>query len=1029
MSLREISEKIIDLTNGGLDIITEFYPQANTRNNFRIREDDQNPSASLYKRTSEDRYRLNDFGGNMKSQDCFGVWMSHHNCDYWEAIIAIARKLQSERGVQLLNEKTNVYKFDYREWKIENRKIEGLPVELNTDGYFYKVRPFTEDDFKIFGPEITRKTTEGKIETLPLITEDICNRVGLVALEEFYRTNKEETKVMMFRENETFPIYAFINENNGKEWLKIYMPKGKKSLQPDGKDFRFQHLGSKQANFIYGLEEIRKSYNENCEKAAERYEEELVDMKENPDAYSTEDVLKLKDSIAKNQFQFERICIATGGSDGLNLMALGELVIWKNSETDHLSQDIMDELFKMAKEVVNIPDLDSTGKHKGRDFALEFIDAKTFWIDDFTDRAYVKDFKDYVTTLKHLPYSKLVKEVKKNIELSMPAKFWVESFNEKTRKTTYTFNKVFGNYFLRLNGFLRIDDDSRKDGYYFAKINGHIVEELKNTQPIKDFFKNFLLSRQKKVGKRIIPFDLINTMINNGRMTDSDLASLHNRNLDFTDYDSQSQYLFFTDKIWKISRNGTHEVRNFKNYVLKSQLIDELIYNGTGRKINTRLLKIDENGFKEGEKDQYGNPIPEKKPYFNITSQGEDLYGIHVIKKDCDIFNFLIQTSRVHWEAEKAEWVKRGHKEEDFLEKTKFQIRSPYLTEEQNQEQESHLVNKIFTIGYTGHRFKDSSRPWVPWGVDNAVSEDKVAEGGSGKGLFYSMFSFIMNVFVVNGKSEFDKDRFWLENVNKHTDLIFIDDVKRFFSMEFLYQITTGNMEKDTKNVSKETINKKDSPKVAVASNYALRDMNGSSIRRRLLISFSDMYHSKNEMREERNPTHDFGYNLYEDWDDKQWFSFINFIAQCISFYLGMARKIEAPDNNIMRRSWLTEMGEEFREWADVYFVENAEREIPKFHAEDAAKAYAKDKNYVFLAKMTANTFKSKTLAWAKYNGYELKDRISRNMELPVTDDRGNYIPGPDGKAQFKRTTKEHIMLCKKVIDEGENPLQDEDLI
>ena len=153
-----------------------------------------------------------------------------------------------------------------------------------------------------------------------------------------------------------------------------------------------------------------------------------------------------------------------------------------------------------------------------------------------------------------------------------------------------------------------------------------------------------------------------------------------------------------------------------------------------------------------------------------------------MIKKDCDIFNFLIQTSRVHWEAEKAEWVKRGHKEEDFLEKTKFQIRSPYLTEEQNQEQESHLVNKIFTIGYTGHRFKDSSRPWVPWGVDNAVSEDKVAEGGSGKGLFYSMFSFIMNVFVVNGKSEFDKDRFWLENVNKHTDLIFIDDVKRFLS-------------------------------------------------------------------------------------------------------------------------------------------------------------------------------------------------------------------------------------------------------
>ena len=117
MALKDIADEILNLTNGGLDIIIEFYPNANTRHNFSIREDDRNPSASLY--LKDGRYRLNDFGGNMKSQDCFGVWASNNNCDYWEAIVAIAKKIQSEQGIKLLNDKTEVFKYQYREWKYE----------------------------------------------------------------------------------------------------------------------------------------------------------------------------------------------------------------------------------------------------------------------------------------------------------------------------------------------------------------------------------------------------------------------------------------------------------------------------------------------------------------------------------------------------------------------------------------------------------------------------------------------------------------------------------------------------------------------------------------------------------------------------------------------------------------------------------------------------------------------------------------------------------------------------------------------
>lgn len=115
--LKAIADKILEMTNGGLDIIQEIYPQATPNKNFRIREDDKNASCSIFKK--EDRYRINDFGGVVKSQDCFGLHALENNCDYWESIVAIARKMQTEKGIQLLNEKTRIYKPDYTEWKIK----------------------------------------------------------------------------------------------------------------------------------------------------------------------------------------------------------------------------------------------------------------------------------------------------------------------------------------------------------------------------------------------------------------------------------------------------------------------------------------------------------------------------------------------------------------------------------------------------------------------------------------------------------------------------------------------------------------------------------------------------------------------------------------------------------------------------------------------------------------------------------------------------------------------------------------------
>ncbi|MBO6184233.1 MAG: hypothetical protein J6O88_05985 [Chryseobacterium sp.] len=1009
--LKAVADKILVLTNKGLDIIQEIYPQATPKKNFKIREDDQNASCSVYDKVGgneQDRYRINDFAGDVKTQDCFGLWAMENNCDYWEAIVEIAKKIQAEKGEVLLNSKTEIYKYDYTDWPIAES-----PVELNEDGFFYVVREIEELDFKILGPEISFKNPEGVIGKRTLVTKEVTEYFNFTAIKEFYTLSKDKRKVQRYRENETFPIYAFINKNKkGKEWLKVYMPKGKKSLQKDQKDFRFRHLGYKESNFIYGLDQIREVYQDGKEKALEDYQQNLIDKTaEKQGRLSKAERSKL---LAEAEFKIERISILSGGTDGFCMRGLGEFVVFKNSETDTLSKELMDELFEMAEEVVNVPDTDNTGRKKGTEFALEYLQMKTLWLDDYYPSGNVKDFKNAVTVMRGLSYSKVVKKVKNMLEAAKPAQFWEVYTNEKTGKLSFGFHHIFGFYFLKLNGFCRVDDESRKDGFYFARLHNHVVEELRSTQPIKDFFKNFLLERQKEIGIRAIPYDLINSLISSPRMSDGNLASLHNRTLDFADYDQNSQFFFFSDKIWRVTKDGTDEVSSFKNYVLKSQLIDELIFQETEHKLNVRNLKIHENQFRvdsSGSKilDEYKNPIPEKKPYFTIKSLGVDTYDIEIHEKHCDFLNYQIQTSRMFWEDEKRQYADRSYNENAFYERSRFDIAGEWLTEEQQMEQKAHLINKIFTIGYMLHRFKDRSRPWIPFAVDNAVTEDKAAEGGSGKGLFFSAFNYMLNQHIVNGKDDIENDRFWLENVTEHTDLIFIDDVKRGFSLEFVYQISTGNLAVNTKFQTKSNIKYKDSGKIAVASNYSIRDMNGSSLRRRLLLAFSDYYHSKNEKRSEHTPIHDFGYQLFSGWDDHQWSMFVNFMCQCLSFYLSCSNKIEAPDGNVLKRTWLAEMGEQFEPWANDYFADKTDEYLVKSYVERDFKKYAEKNNFKFAASLTPNSFKKKLDAWCKYYEYDLEDRKNINI-LPI-DEYGKPELSVDGK--HKKRSMEHIKITK----------------
>ena len=335
----------------------------------------------------------------------------------------------------------------------------------------------------------------------------------------------------------------------------------------------------------------------------------------------------------------------------------------------------------------------------------------------------------------------------------------------------------------------------------------------------------------------------------------------------------------------------------------------------------------------------------------------------------------------MYWEKERKAYIEKGMKEEFFFENTRFKITSEDLTEEENQEHVNHLVNKIFVIGYLFHRYKNPSNSWMPLALDNAVMGDKEAHGGSGKSIFFEMFNYFINVQVIDGKSDF-KSRFWKEGITKHTDLIYVDDLDKNVPFTLFYTMVTGNTTVDTKNISLININKKESGKVALSYNYSLKDLQGSSTRRNLILAFSDYYHASSEERKERQPKDDFGAQLYDDFDQKQWELVIRFMIECFQFYIKQNKKIEAPMNNILQRSYMNIIGEQFLEWANFYFSEKMNQKLyRKFVMIDFIN-HAKDRKWSWLIGITAKEWSKKMKYWCIINDYEFNSKTERAVEL-----------------------------------------------
>lgn len=898
-------QAILDATRGGLDIIISYYPQAekaalNARKEFKIREE-KTASARL-KQLKDNNWVVTDFGDDSVPRNGIQVVMKEDNISFREAVVMLAAKY----NVGGLSKEIHKSNFEKRPAK---------PDEEEGAYYFEIKKELSDSDFKEVFPNYKPDNKER--------CANVLKKFNVHALDSFTQIKNREALVTESTDN--YPIFMVEHEN----FKKIYQP-----CNPE-KQYRFRYTGTRPKDYVNGLAQLRKQYE------TYKLDQEKEWKLENAEKENAPTLIYKK---------LDSVIIASGERDALNIAEYGYNVIWLNSETAKLTPATYKELKKYCNDVFLCPDIDSTGRKSALRTSLEYLDIRIIWLPQkllrFRDNRGKprKDFKDFIELYpQRQDFHKLYKA-------AIPLRFWDEEFKDKGIK--YQFNNEQAYAFLAANGYYRIENKNEKDGFSFIYMDGNIVEIIRGNRA-KEFVLNFLRENHYHV-------NLINLIHKTNQLSDNALGGLPKIDIDFTDFDDKTQFLFFNNHTWEVTPTKVieHKSTNVERYVWDEEVIKH------------KVKRI--------------------APAFTTQRRKDGSYELEVKNTESKFFSYLINASRIYWREElevRAEQKLKGEELDKYIQDNKFNIAGSLLDSDEQEEQKQHLLNKIFAIGYLLHRYKDDPRAWAVFAMDNKISDIGESNGRSGKSYCFKFLQNFMKTVVLGGRNpKLTDNPHVYDRVTEHTDLILVDDAHQYLNFNFFFGDITGDMVVNPKNNVSYNIPFENSPKIVITSNFTLRDIDSSTEDRILYTVFSDYYHaasSNNDYRETRKIYDDFNKTLHKaDYTKEEWNLDFNFIADCIQFYLSVPspQKISPPMGNVAKRNLRTIMGDTFKTWADTFFDKEIGR-VDEFVArQDAIEDFEKVTKQ---RGWTTNKFTKAMKAWAEYTEYvqALNPREYQNSE------------------------------------------------
>lgn len=844
-------EQLYSETRQGLDIILYYYPQAQPcveepKRKFKAREGEKTASAVLLPPDQKHAYyRVCDFGDEGHGLSPIDVAMKQEGATQNRFYETVLRLAQRHNVRDELNEQVNKPRMD---------ACEATPQEKEGDRPFRLLPKIPEEHLKIFGPRVTQ-------EHCDTLHWHEAEYIGYV----------HNGRVSLRYSTEFYPI--FMREcltDDGRTFYKIYEP-----LNPDkARRFSYTPQGVKPKQYINGWRELLHA----LDLANALREPEEPEVKTLPEAF-----------------------ICSGERDAICCLSMGGQPLWFNSETYTLQPAEYAMLQERVDTLYNIPDIDATGRRKGSELALRYMDLRTLWLPDwlltFRDNRGRprKDLRDWMELRQQKADFTALRDT------AIQARFWDRTTRDK--KTDYTISSIRLYYFLHLNGFRTLRDDD-SDFCRYIRIEGNVVSPVR-ARDVRRFVREW--AEERLLGEQVR-----NLIVNSMKFSETSLENLREVNLDFTSSTPRSQTFFFTNTVVEVSDTGLREFR--------SQDAPCACYVWADSVIPHRVTLL--------------------PPQFTVE-RTPDGFRLHILDATRSPFlGYLINASRLHWRKEmETRFLADGDTPEarerirDYAFFHRFTIDGDGLTEAEIAEQRLCLLNKLFAIGYLLHRYKTPSRPWAAVALDNKIGDLGECNGRSGKSFLFRTLAMFLGTVTLSGRNPRLMDNpHVFDQVSRHTDLILVDDCAMALPLNLFFDLITSDMTVNPKNNRSFTIPFALSPKFAFSTNYVPLSVDASSDARSLYIIFSDYYHERtpaaNDYRQSRRIADDFGLDLYGDqYTPEQWNADINVLLLCEAFYLSLYDtniKITPPMDNILRRIRLQQMGDNFQEWAASYFAPGA---------------------------------------------------------------------------------------------------------
>ena len=649
--------------------------------------------------------------------------------------------------------------------------------------------------------------------------------------------------------------------------------------------------------------------------------------------------------------------------------------------------DKENDLFNDIKEAINKKD----GKGKYIQFhkisTVSDLKLKEFWSLQDTNAFAIK-YKDILINLPEFYIGKNKWKFDENGTL-IPAQplqedefFWDKE--EKVNRNgdafvNFHFNNLYAYNFLNRRGFGRIDLFGRQ--YALCHIVGKTVDVVEAYQ-IKDFVLDFskdLLSTYNKVDY----VKVINMLYRGAKMYFGPDSLSH---LDFIhpvfEYSEKSfQYLFFKNNFWKITATGIEQksLSDLQNYVWKDRVND---FDATllGKEM-VKVNKISLDYILEHNLD----PI-EHEP---VMGQFELEFTQEA--KECHFAQFVYKTGEFFW-----------NKIQDQT--TRKTLHKDQRTIEERFETNLHMVSKMTAIGYLLHKYRDKSCEKAVIAMDGRLSEVGESNGRTGKSILgFAVGKVIPQAYIGAKAKDLENDPFLFEEVTEKTDNIFLDDVRANIDFEFFFPIITGKLQINSKGLKRWTLSERDTPKLYITTNHAINGSSSSFKDRQALIAYSDYYN------EEYKPVDEFGINFFDEWDERQWNLFYNFMADCLRLYFQAADQgwgynhsglIQPPTERLDQRRLRQFIGEDFLTWAGEYFNVQDPESINSASGEHLNVPIPRSELYnIFLEKtptqrkyMNPFRFKKKMISWCEYHKAKFNPQCIDKFGRPGQDDKRGGI-------------------------------------